>query len=267
MPLVPLESRNLQGESKLVFNFFRKWYPLIAIGSIVIFGTLFLFLAFRPKWGTDKAKYVDGRDELVLKDVHYRLINDVDTEAYVGSGIVDVLKTQRGERAGAIVSGGIMTMAVLYRVKDDASGNYLVDSVGRIYAKKEIAEAEKERLADLSNYPVHCAISGMKDTGSFVVLKEEAYEIIRETALAGEEPVKITDKSITEDYEGRRELFAFSEDRMWYRACGELFLYKNDVYVTTGFQNEKETADRKAVLSGRRLPDSLQDSLRTLWQQ
>ena len=251
----------------MVFYFVRKYYPLIALGTIVIAGGLFLFFMMRPNWGTEKAKYVDGREEVVLKDVHYRLINDVDTKAYVGSGIVDVLKTQRGERAGAIVSGGIMTIAVLYHVKDDTAGNYLVDSVGRIYAKKEIAEAEKAKFDDLSNYPVHGAVSGLKDTGSFTILKEEVYEIIRETAAEGEEPVKITDKAVTEDFDGRREIFAFSEDHMWYRACGELFLYKNDVYVTTGFQNEKETPDRKAVLSGRRLPDELQDPLRRLWQK
>lgn len=251
----------------MVFAFFKKWYPFICLGTFLIGGLVFLILTMRPNWGTDKAEYTDGREELVLKDEHFRLINDVDTEAYVGSGIVDVLKTERGERAGAIVSHGIMTIAVLYRVKGDTEGNYLVDSVGRIYAKKDIADAEKQKLDDLSNYTVHCVISGMKDTGSFTVLKEDAYRMIAEAAADPADSIRITDKAVTEDYDGRRELFAFTGDRMWYRPCGELFLYQNDVFVTTGFTESKDTADRKTVLTGTRVPEELQDSLRTLWQQ
>ena len=251
----------------MIFYFVRKWYPLIALGLILIGGLIFMIVVMRPNWGTDKAKYVDGREELVLNDVHYRLINDVDTEAYVGSGIVDVLKTVRGDRAGAIVSHGIMTMAVLYRVKGDTEGNYLVDSVGRIYAKKDIADAEKQRLDDLSSYSRHYSIGGMKDTGSFILLKEEAYEMIVKAAADSADSVRITDQAVAEDYDGRREVFAFTDDLMWYRPCGELFLYQNDVFVTTGFTNSKETPDRKAVLTGTRLPEELQETLRALWQQ
>lgn len=75
---------------------FKKWLPFLLGGVIVITGMILMIVTMRPNWGADKAKYVNGREELELKGVRYRLINDVESETYVGSGITDVLKTERG---------------------------------------------------------------------------------------------------------------------------------------------------------------------------
>ncbi len=244
----------------------KKWVLAISIAVLLIVLVLMVIL-FRPNWGAGKAKYVDGREELEMGGVRYCLLNDVEAETYVGSGITDVLKTERGERAGSIVSGGIMTVAVLYRVKDDPEGNYLIDSVGRIYVKKESADAEKARLSDPANFPVYRVLGASKEQDSFTDLSAEQYKIIEETAAVADGSVRITEKAYTEDFSGRREIFAFTEDRRFYHACGELFLYKDKVFVTTGFIKEKDTADRKAVLLGKPLSEKLQAELRSLWPQ
>lgn len=246
---------------------FKKWLPFLLGGVIVITGMILMIVTMRPNWGADKAKYVNGREELELKGVRYRLINDVESETYVGSGITDVLKTERGERAGSIVSGGIMTVAVLYHVKDDAKDEYLIDSVGRIYVKSELADAAKVKFADPASFPVYRILGASKEHDSFTDISAELFERISAYASGTDGSVRITEKAYTEDFSDRREVFAFTEDLSFYRACGELFLYKNEVYVTTGFIKEKDTKDHKAVLLGNRLPDELQGELRSLWPQ
>ena len=246
-------------------DFLKKWYPFLLFGAFAVGGIVFLFVTMKPKWGGDKATYVDGREELSLGGEHYRLINDVDAETFVGSGVSDVLKTERGEQAGSIVSGGFMTLGVLFKVKGDAEGNYLVDSVGRIYAKNAISETEKKRLSDPGNFPVHRVLGTDKSLESFVEIKPEDYEKIAAAAADVTASVRISEKSVAEDFDGRRKIFAFTEDGMWYRACGELFCYKDSVFVTTGFLTAKQTTDHKAVLTGTALPAELQEVFRPLF--
>ncbi len=72
------------------------------------------------------------------------------------------------------------------------------------------------------------------------------------------------DIDVTQNFKNRREIFAFTADGILYKASMELFLYQNQVYVTTRY--EDRTDEKKlSILTGKLLPEELQGYFRGYW--
>lgn len=250
-----------------MIEFLKKWYPFLLFGLFALAGMIFLFHSMRPKNTGADARYLDGRDLLSVDGKEYALINDIESKTFIGSEVSDVVKAMRGEEKAKIISGGIMTVAVIYNVEGDPDGNYLIDAAGRLYAKKEIAERERARLQNPESFPVRKIVGQNKDMESLQVIGEESYAKILEAEKDLTDNVRITDEKITDSYGLRREIFAFTEDGMFFRASNELFIYNEEIYVTVRFLTAKETKDGKAMLVGTKLPAELQAEFRPLFPQ
>ena len=246
-------------------EFLKKWYPFLLFGLFAIGGMIFLFVSMRPKNTGAAARYLDGRDRMEIDGAEYALINDIEAKTYIGSEVSDAVRALHGEEKSKIVSGGIMTVAVIYKVEGDPDENYMIDASGRLYAKAEIADRERARLQDLSNFPVRKIVNSDKDMDGMKEIDPATYEQI----LAAEKDltanVRITDEMVTESYGLRREIFAFTEDNRFFRASNELFLYENEVYVTVRYLPASEAEDGKAMLVGTKLPGDLQAEFRPLF--
>lgn len=242
----------------------KKWMPLVAFGLFLIGGIVFLILMLKPKKIGDGASYIDGFNEIAVGETHYVMINDIEAESFVGSGVGDFVKVKRGEKVTSI-TGGFMTLCILYKVEGDNEDRYLSDSNGRLYAKKDIAEAEKARLSDWGIYTKHKIIDSDKNSGEFHDITEEQYGALLALCEEQFDAINIDDKQIAEEFDNRREVFAFTEDEMAFRACAELFLYNNEVYVTIAYVNAKNSKTKKAILTGKKLTDGMQKEFRYLW--
>ena len=246
-------------------EFVKKWYPLIIFGIFAVAGPVWVFVSLKPKNTGEDAKYLDGRDLLEVGGVTYGLINDIESKTYIGSEVSDVVKAMRGEEKAKIISGGIMTIAVIYTVDGDKDGNYLIDAAGRLYAKQEIAERERERLKNPENFPVRKIVSSDKSMEGLKDVSAEAYEAILLAENDLSDNVRITDEQFLDSYGLRREIFAFTEDGLFFRASNELFIYNDEVYVTVKFLPASETKDKKAMLVGTKLPAEYQAEFRGLF--
>jgi len=246
-------------------EFVKKWYPLLLFGMLAVAGIVYLFVSMKPKSGKG-ARYLDGRDLMEVGGVEYALINDIDAKTFIGTEVSDVVKAMHGEEKAKIQSGGLMTLAVIYKVEGDEEENYLIDSAGRLYAKKEIADRERARLADPANFPVRKVVSTGKTTESLKDLDEQTYERILEAEKDLSDNVRISDEYVTESYGLRREILAYTEDGLFCRATNELFLYNNEVYVTVAYLSADKTQNKKPMLIGTRLPDDLQPVFLPLFQ-
>ena len=247
-------------------EFVKKWYPLLLFGVFAVTGIVWLFVSMKPKSGTG-ARYLDGRDLMEVGGVEYALINDIETKTFIGTEVSDVVKAIHGEEKAKIQSGGLMTLAVIYKVEGDEDENYLIDSAGRLYAKKEIADRERARLADPANFPVKKVVGTGKTTESLREVDEETYKRIRAAEKDLSDNVRISDENVTESYGLRREILAYTEDGLFSRATDELFLYNNEVYVTVAYLSAETTQNKKPMLVGTKLPDDLQEMFRPLFGQ
>ena len=99
-------------------EFVKKWYPLLLFGVFAVAGIVWLFVSMKPKSGTG-ARYLDGRDLMEVGGVEYALINDIETKTFIGTEVSDVVKAIHGEEKAKIQSGGLMTLAVIYKVEGD----------------------------------------------------------------------------------------------------------------------------------------------------
>ncbi len=240
---------------------FRKWSPLVALGLFLVVVVIFILTA--GKEDPSEAHYVQGVNELTLNGVSFTLINDIEAETYIGSMVSDVLKGCRGERVGAIESYGIMTVAVLYAVEGDARNRYLVDSKDRLYVRTDLLEETRAMLSKEESFSVFRIVGKDKDMKSLKDLEKEDVEEIFRMAKEGTE-VTINATKVVTDYNNRREVFAFTEDRTLYRAALELFLYNNEVYVTTFFEGNEDKL-QKQTLKGVKLTEGLREKLLGMW--
>ena len=248
-----------------MIEFLKKWYPLIIFGILAVAGIVYVFVSMAPKNNGEDAKYLDGRDLMEVGGVTYALINDIESKTYIGSEVSDVVKAMRGEEKAKIISGGIMTVAVIYSVDGDADGNYLIDAAGRLYAKQEIADRERERLKNPENFPVRKIVSSDKSMEGLKDVSPKAYEAILAAEKDLSDNVRITDEQFLDSYGLRREIFAFTEDGLFFRASDELFLYSDEVYATVQFITASQAADGKAMLVGTKLPAEFQAEFRQLF--
>ena len=248
-----------------MIEFLKKWYPLIIFGILAVAGIVYVFVSMAPKNNGEDAKYLDGRDLLEVGGVKYELINDIESKTYIGSEVSDVVKAMRGAEKAKIISGGIMTVAVIYSVDGDADGNYLIDAAGRLYAKQEIAGRERERLKNPENYPVRKIVSSDKSMESLKDVSPNAYEAILAAEKDLSDNVRITDEQFLDSYGLRREIFVFTEDGLFFRASDELFIYNDEIYATVQFIPASEASDGKAMLVGTKLPAEFQAEFRPLF--
>ncbi len=242
---------------------FRKWWPVGAF--VLLFVAAFLFIIFGGEQDKTEAHYVQGVQELTLDGVSYVLLNDIESENYIGSMVSSILKGCRGERIGSIQSYGIMVVAVLFEVPGDTEHKYLTDSNDRLYVRKDCYEETKSALENPDYLCDYRMVGEDKDMEGLQPLSKETMEAIRTSKENGEE-VTVTDKAFVVNYNNRREVFAFSEDGFLYQARYELFLYNNEVYVTTHFEGNEDTT-REQILKGVRLPDEFQTVVKEMWNQ
>ena len=158
-----------------------------------------------------------------------------------------------------------MTIAVIYSVDGDQDGNYLIDAAGRLYAKQEIAGRERERLKNPENYPVRKIVNSDKSMESLKDVSPNAYEAILAAEKDLSDNVRITDEQFLDSYGLRREIFAFTEDGLFFRASDELFIYNDEIYATVQFIPASEASDGKAMLVGTKLPAEFQAEFRPLF--
>lgn len=230
---------------------------------VVMLAAIGIFLFSRGDNSGGKAKYISGTVELELDGTAYSMVNDILAEEYVGSQVKSVVSATRGEQAGIVKSMGF-TLAKLFRVKGDAEGRYLIDNVGRLYARADIAGEVKTLLSSESGFPVSRIVTADHTPETARELTAEDVEMLRALPANGAE-VTVTDKSVVTDYSNRREIFAFTEDGLIYKVTMELFRYQNAVYLTTGFSGDKNTMkDQK--LTGVKLPDEQQERFAEFWK-
>ncbi len=239
----------------------RKWWPLVAF--LLFFVAVLLFILFGGKEDTTEAHYVQGVNEITLDGVSYTLVNDIEAETYIGSMVSDIIKGCRGERIGSVQSYGIMVVAILFEVPGDTEHRYLTDSNDRLYVQTAHLEEYYKMLASPDAFCDYRMVGADKNMDSLKKLDEAAVEVILEAQEKGQE-VTVEDKAFIINYDNRREVFAFTSDGFLYRARLELFLYNNEVYVTTHFEGDEDTS-RAQVLKGVRLPEELQSMLKEIW--
>ena len=207
---------------------------------VLMLAAIGFFLFSRGNDSGSKAKYTDGIKALEMDGNKYELINDITAETYVGSKILSVAGAGRGEQVGIIKSMGVITIAKLFRVLGDTEGKYLID------------------------FPNLHIVNAKHDPYESKELTPEEAEMLRSLPDSAEE-ISVPDKSFIMDYSNRREIFGFTEDGLIYKVTMELFLYKDAVYLTSGFEGDKNTA-KEQKLSGRKLPDEWQEKFAEYWK-
>lgn len=239
-----------------------KWIRAAILAAVFVGLIVFLF----TRGNGNTARYTDGVNGLKLGDETYELVTDIATERYIGSQVRDVIRGVRGEQVAVVKSFGI-TIAALYRLEGDSDDIYLTDGNDRIYCKKERAEAARAALADTDKYFNDFRITDAAKTieGMRKIPIEQA-TALREFGASGEgKEMTVTDKNVVTDYDNRREIFAFSNDGLFRHPVMELFLYNNEVYLTTGFEGDRDVR-KDQVLKGVRIPDELQEAFAAYWK-
>lgn len=242
-----------------------KWGPLIALGLFMLAALIFIMTAGNGNRGIT-IHYVDGTREMEVKGEHYILINDVDSKDYIGSMVSTVLKCDRGEKVGTISSWWILTMAVVYEVQGDPNRDFLVDSRERIYIRKNLYEAKAAELEKAETFPDYRIVGKAKNYNALIDIDDEKGAALLAWANDGSsEGLYQTDSiDVTQNFNNRREIFAFTSDGLLYKASMELFLYQDQVYVTTRY--EDRTDEKKlSILTGKLLPEELQEYFRGYW--
>ncbi len=229
---------------------------------VVMLAAIGIFLFSRGNDSGKKAKYTSGNVELEMDGTKYTLINDILSKEYVGSQVQVVVSATREEQVGLVKSVGI-TLAKLFGVRGDADGRYLIDNLGRIYARSDIAEETKNRLSAADGFPMFRIVGADHDPLTAKDLSAEDMKALQE--IGEDNAVTITDKTFVTDYTNRREIFAFTSDDIFYKVTAELFLYRGAVYLTTGFTGDKNTAKDQS-LTGVKLPEELQARFAEYWK-
>ena len=161
----------------------------------------------------------------------------------------------------ASIRSYLLYVSVFFSVEGDENMDYLMDGKNTIYIKEELFEDAKAYYADEANISEYRMTAKKKDLETMNTLTDEQVEILE--GLTGEEVV-IKDQIITENYETRREIFAFYDNGIAYQAVMELFIYNNEVYKTTmmidGDDNKGVT-----VLRGIKLPEEYQQEFLDIW--
>lgn len=224
-----------------------------------------IFLFSRGNNTGGKAKYTSGVTDLELDGTAYTMVNDILAESYVGSKVKSVVGAQSGKQAGVIKTMAVFTVAKLFRVEGDEDGRYLIDNLGRLYARSDIAEELKSRLATDDGLPVRKIVTSAHSPLSARDLSAEEIGMLTELQKNGGEETTIKDVSFVTDYSNRREIFAFTEDGLLYKVVTELFLYRGSVYLTTGFEGDKNTA-KEQKLTGVKLPEEWQSHFAEYWK-
>lgn len=238
-----------------------KALPFVVL--VAVMAAIGIFLFSRGNDNGEKAKYINGVSELEMGGTKYAMINDLTTEVYVGSQVRVIVGAERGEQVGIVRSMGI-TLAKLFQVVGDTDGKYLVDSNGRLYAKSNIADAERTRLATDASFSKFRVVGAEHDPQKSTELTAEEATML--LALAKETAdTTVTDKNVVTDYSNRREVFAFTEDGIFHKVVLELFLYKNEVYLTIDFAGDKNTL-KEQKLTGVKLPEETQERFSAFWR-
>ena len=232
---------------------------------VVCLAGIGIFLFSRGNESGGKAKYTSGVTELELDGTAYTMINDILAETYVGSKVKSVVSAESGKQAGVIRSMAVFTIAKLFRVQGDEEERYLIDNLGRLYARSDIAEELKNRLATDDGLPVKKIVTAEHSTKTARELPGEEAGMLAELQKNGGEEKTVTDASFVTDYSNRREIFAFTEDGLLYKVSAELFLYQGSVYLTTGFEGDKKTA-KEQKLTGVKLPEEWQARFAEYWK-
>ena len=226
-----------------------------------IFLGLVIFLFTRGSGSGSRASYTDGVNGLKLAGETYELVCDITEQEYVGSKVSAAVRAVHGERTASVKSFGIFTIAALYKVEGDTAGNYLVDSAERIYAKSSIAAEAKRMLGSDDSFSEIRITDETRNISGMQKLTEEQTAAVAN--VTGEETV-VTDKGIVSDYGNRRELIGFTEDGIFRKVLGELFLYNGEVYLTTGFEGDRDVR-KDQVLRGIKLSAEAQVLFRGFW--
>lgn len=236
---------------------------------VVCLTAIGIFLFTRGNNSGEKAKYTSGVTDLELGGVGYSMVNDILDNKYVGSQVRSIVSAERGEQAGIIRTMGVITIAKLFRVKGDEAGRYLIDNMGRLYARSDISDNVKKSLETDEGLPVLKIVTAEHSPQSARALTPEETEMLRALLRDGAEDTityaTITDALFVTDYSNRREIFAFSEDDLLYKVVMELFRYQNGVYLTTGFSGDKNTV-KEQKLSGAKLPEEWQERFAEYWK-
>ena len=239
-----------------------KAFPFVVL--IAVMAAIGVFLFSRGNENGDKAKYTNGVSELEMGGTKYAMINDLTTEVYVGSQVRVIVGAERGEQVGMVRSMGIFTLAKLFQVVGDTDGKYLVDNNGRLYAKSDIADAERARLAADESFSKLRIVGAEHDPQKSTELSAEEATMLR--ALVKETAdTTVTDKSFVTDYSNRREVFAYTSDGIFRKVVMELFLYKNEVYLTIDFAGDKNTMKEQKLMAVK-LPKEVQERFSAFWR-
>ena len=235
-----------------------RWWPLPA--CLLLMVVTLIFIKSGDEDDLYKASYTDTTDEVMVGDTLYVMLSKEDVNSYIGSFVSDKLNMVQKDKVASIRSY-LLYVSVFFSVEGDENMDYLMDGKNTIYIKEELFEDAKAYYADEANISEYRMTAKKKDLETMNTLTDEQVEILE--GLTGEEVV-IKDQIITENYETRREIFAFYDNGIAYQAVMELFIYNNEVYKTTmmidGDDNKGVT-----VLRGIKLPEEYQQEFLDIW--
>lgn len=235
-----------------------RWWPLPVYLILVV--VLIFFIRSGDEDDLYKASYTDSTEKIMVGDTCYVMLSKEDSESYIGSFVSDKLNAVQKDKVASIRSY-LLYVSVFFSVEGDENMDYLMDGKKTIYVKEDLYDETTAYYDDETNISSYKMTAKKKDLDTMNELSREQIEMIWN--LEGDEVI-IKDKIITEDYETRREIFAFYDNGIMYKAVEELFIYNNEIYKTTemidGDDNKGVT-----VLKGIKLPKQYQQEFLDMW--
>ncbi|MDD6102395.1 MAG: hypothetical protein PUB67_04715 [Clostridiales bacterium] len=255
--IVYCNGRARRKDDSLLWKIFR-WWPLYVY--ILFCSLILVFIATGDEKLPYEAYYKEGTKYVVIGDVSYRTLSVDDEDEYIGSFVSTKLQAVKNEKIARIKSY-LLYVSSYYSVVGCENLDYVIDGKYNVYVRAELLDEKKAYFDNKENITSYKMTSKNKDHQSMNPLSEEFVEMLDN--LSGTEIV-IKELYIIENYENRREIYGFYSDGIFSRACYELFMYKDDIYLTTKVLDKKKN-NGESVLRGIRLPDEYQDYIKKIW--
>jgi 3-methyladenine DNA glycosylase AlkC len=237
-----------------------RWWPLpvYIIGVIV----LILFIKSGDEEDLYKAHMKKGTETVTIGDYDYTVLSKEDEDSYIGSSVSDKLNAVKKDKIASLRSY-LLYVSVFYSIEGDEEFDYVMDGKNTIYVKSELLSQAQAYYNDYTNINSFKITTTAKDYESMKEVSSDVYEMLDE--LSGDE-VLIKDKSVTENYENRREIYGFYDNGLMYRAVKELFKYNNEIYLTTYYVDADDN-NGTTVIKGIKLPEEYQSSFKEYWTE
>lgn len=236
----------------------RKWWP-VPVYILMMIAVIF-FIRSGDEDDLYEAHYKDGAETVTVGNTDYTVLSREDSDSYIGSFVSDKLNAVQKDKVASVRSY-LLYVSVFFSVEGDENMDYLMDGKKTIYVKADMLDEAEAYFSDSSNISEYKMTAKLKDLDTMNTLSAEQIEML--FSLTGQETI-VKDITVTENYETRREVYAFYDDGIFYKAAAELFLYEGEVYKTTMMIDGNDN-EGVSVLRGIRLPEEYQEAFLDIW--